>query len=172
VNKFGGSTVYKVRMRNFQNFRKILFSGSIVSAAVFSLTGCDLFGPRDSAYGAPGYQGDYYANQPQPSYAPPGYDAQAPAYGHSDTTAPVRAGAGQGYGAPQPQYGAPAYGGPDAGMSGSPAAITGEHTVQSGDTLWGISRQYGTTVTAIKQANGLTSDVIRPGEVLQIPGSN
>ena len=44
-----------------------------------------------------------------------------------------------------------------------------EYTVRSGDTLWGLSRRYDTTVEAIRQANGLTSDVLQIGQVLRIP---
>ena len=34
------------------------------------------------------------------------------------------------------------------------------HTVQWGDTLWGIALRYGTSVQAIMRANGLRSDRI------------
>ena len=53
--------------------------------------------------------------------------------------------------------------GPDVG--------TVTYTVQAGDTLWLIARRYGTTVEAIKQANGLTSNALRIGQVLRIPVS-
>lgn len=56
---------------------------------------------------------------------------------------------------------------PSTRPSPPPAART--HTVQRGDTLWGLSRQYNTTVRAIKDANGLSSDLIRIGQTLQIP---
>lgn len=44
-----------------------------------------------------------------------------------------------------------------------------EYTVRAGDTLWQLSRRYGTTVEAIKQANGLTGDILQIGQVLRIP---
>ncbi len=45
------------------------------------------------------------------------------------------------------------------------------HTVRSGDTLWLLAKRYGTTVEAIKQANGLTSDNLSIGQILRIPVS-
>lgn len=47
-----------------------------------------------------------------------------------------------------------------------------EYTVQPGDTLWLISRRYGTTVDAIKSLNGLTGDMLSIGQVLRIPESS
>lgn len=43
------------------------------------------------------------------------------------------------------------------------------HTIAKGDTLWGISRKYKIPVDAIKSANGLSSDLIRPGQTLRLP---
>jgi LysM domain len=43
------------------------------------------------------------------------------------------------------------------------------YRVQSGDTLGAIATQFGVTVQAIKDANGLTSDIINIGQVLVIP---
>lgn len=43
--------------------------------------------------------------------------------------------------------------------------------VKSGDTLWEISKQYNTTVSTIKNLNGLKSDMIRVGQVLEISGT-
>lgn len=48
----------------------------------------------------------------------------------------------------------------------------GTYLVKRGDTLWGISRAFGTTVEALKKANGLTSDLIYVGQRLIIPGVN
>ncbi len=43
------------------------------------------------------------------------------------------------------------------------------HTVKGGDTLSGIARRYGSSVAKIKAANGLRSDMIRPGQTLSVP---
>ncbi len=43
------------------------------------------------------------------------------------------------------------------------------YTVRSADTLWKISRRYGTTPGALRSANHLRSSLIRPGDVLEIP---
>lgn len=53
--------------------------------------------------------------------------------------------------------------------SGSPSDDYFEYTVQSGDTLWILSRRFGTTVDAIKKLNGLTGDILQIGQVLRIP---
>jgi LysM repeat protein len=45
----------------------------------------------------------------------------------------------------------------------------GSYTVRSGDTLWGISRRHGVSVTSIKNANGLSGNTIQPGQRLTIP---
>ena len=42
------------------------------------------------------------------------------------------------------------------------------HQVKSGDSLWGLSTKYGTSVSQIKQWNGLTSDIIYSGQNLRV----
>lgn len=50
--------------------------------------------------------------------------------------------------------------------------MQGSHyTVRAGDTLSSLARRFNTTVQAIMTANGLTSTVIRVGQVLVIPNS-
>ena len=46
----------------------------------------------------------------------------------------------------------------------------GRYTVSAGDTLSSISRRTGASVSAIKLTNGLSSDTIRIGQRLVIPG--
>lgn len=45
----------------------------------------------------------------------------------------------------------------------------GSHKVVSGDSLYAIALKRKTTVAKIKAANGLKSDLIRPGQSLKIP---
>lgn len=51
-------------------------------------------------------------------------------------------------------------------------APSGRYVVQSGDSLYGISRKTGASVDGIKRVNGMTSDVVRIGQSLIIPGVN
>jgi len=56
----------------------------------------------------------------------------------------------------------------------SPSAATAVekiyYRVKKGDCLWSIARHYRVSVDTLKQANGLRSDLIKPGQVLSIPG--
>lgn len=49
-------------------------------------------------------------------------------------------------------------------------AYGGSYTVQPGDTLFSLAQRFGTSVEDIIYANGLTSDVIRVGQVLSVSG--
>lgn len=51
----------------------------------------------------------------------------------------------------------------------STAANPTSHTVKKGETLSVIAKKYGTTIAAIKSANGLKNDNIRAGQKLKIP---
>ena len=54
--------------------------------------------------------------------------------------------------------------------SGGAAVFEGKvHRVRSGDTLSEIARRYGTTVSKLRSANGLTSNRLRIGQELKIP---
>ncbi len=43
------------------------------------------------------------------------------------------------------------------------------HTVHRGDSLYTIARRYGSSVSAIRQANNLRGSLIRPGQTLLVP---
>ncbi len=46
---------------------------------------------------------------------------------------------------------------------------SGEYIVKAGDTLSGIAKAHGTTVRAIREANNLSGDTIKPGQKITIP---
>ena len=60
---------------------------------------------------------------------------------------------------------------PGQHATGAPTTST-THIVQQGDTLGHIALRYGTTVSAIKHSNNLSSDLVRIGQKLNIPTSN
>lgn len=53
--------------------------------------------------------------------------------------------------------------------SPAPTGSVVSYTVQAGDSLWKIANTHRTTVAKIRAANNLTNDIIRPGQVLQVP---
>jgi LysM repeat protein len=66
---------------------------------------------------------------------------------------------------------------PEAAVTGGGAVVepalpagVEAYKVKAGDTLTGIARAHGTTVTAIRELNGLTTDRINVGQQLRVPG--
>ena len=55
-----------------------------------------------------------------------------------------------------------------AAASETTAALASFHTVRKGENLTVIARRHRTTVSSLKLWNGLTSDVIRPGQRLYL----
>lgn len=102
-----------------------------------------------------------------PAPAPQAY------YGQEGQAAPQSYGTQQ----PQPQQPQPYYGTnpqpesqayAQANPVTPPAMTTITHTVAKGETLFGISRKYGTTVEAVKVQNGLTGNTLFPGQQLAL----
>jgi len=51
-----------------------------------------------------------------------------------------------------------------------PDSFAARYTVAAGDTLWGISRRFGTTVEMLAWVNGRSLDaLLKPGETLKVP---
>jgi LysM repeat protein len=50
----------------------------------------------------------------------------------------------------------------------TPARSWQTYTVRPGDTLYRIAQQFGMSVEALRQANGLRSDSLRPGDILVV----
>lgn len=50
-----------------------------------------------------------------------------------------------------------------------PAPKPRRYTVKRGDNLSAIARRHGTTVAGLRRANGISGDLIHPGQVLRIP---
>lgn len=62
---------------------------------------------------------------------------------------------------------------PQPAPSTTPAPSPGSYTVVAGDTLSAIARRFGTTVSAIAQANNISNvNLIYVGQVLAIPGGS
>jgi LysM repeat protein len=137
-----------------------------LATAAFSLASCSLFkkgeenydtvdgGAYDTSdpYGVPG-EGSGESVPYQPVNPP----ADNPTYGQAayEEAAPVT-----------PDHSAPVSPAPSTNAAGT------SHTVVRGDTLGGIARRYGASASAIKQANGMTSDTVVLGKKLVIPGSS
>jgi len=54
----------------------------------------------------------------------------------------------------------------------SARAGSGKYTVQSGDSLYAISKKTGVSVADLKEANRLNSSMLRVGQILAIPSTN
>lgn len=142
------------------------FSLAALAAVTLTTTSCELFKPKDQAaaydpYGAQAQTANPYgqvpASNPYGQPAAPNPYAQTPApnpYGSYEQP--------QTYTAPPSSAPTPSYSG---GGGGSGRTIT----VRSGDTLTSLARTNGTSVSALRSANGLTGDLIRVGQKLNVP---
>lgn len=60
---------------------------------------------------------------------------------------------------------------PESTGTSAPSVGNINYTVKSGDTLSGIAKSYGTTVSGLKSINGLSTDTIYVGQKLQVKGT-
>ena len=141
-------------------FARYLILG-LTGAAMLAFTSCSSTSKNNQEYQVyePGSYGDFgNANNSNTNYA----------------TNETGVGGGTAYPI-NPDYGS-SYGPSTGGTSNNTssggsytATNSGQtHTVQRGDNLYRISLKYGTTVANIKAANGLTNDIIKPGDVLVV----
>ncbi|MEN8775148.1 MAG: LysM peptidoglycan-binding domain-containing protein [Akkermansiaceae bacterium] len=99
--------------------------------------------------------------------APGGYAPVNPPYQPIGPINPPAAPLANPYDTPPPVAVTPSV---PATLAPAPGLNGNVYTIQKGDSLWGISRKYGTSVSAIKEANGMTDDTIIDGRTLIIPG--
>ncbi len=121
-------------------------------------------GLYDPGYGPFNEGGDYLE-----------HEADAPAYQRRQPSVIGSATPPSGY----PTSNPPVYTAPKAPVYSAPVASTPptprptptyrSHTVKKGENLYRISLRYGTTVSAIQRANGITGTTIHPGQSLRIP---
>jgi LysM repeat protein len=129
-----------------------------LSAATLGLVSCN--NQTSNPYGAPAAQA-------------PTSNPYAVPQSNGETNAPYQQLPGVGNTLPPTQPAAPnSYQPPAAPTPDVPAAgSTLPHTVKPGDSLWKLSRDYDTTVEAIRAANGISGNNIRVGETIQIPNN-
>jgi len=127
----------------------------------------------------------WFSDDDYPVVAAAGDPAQVTPVGQ--TPAPLTAPGAPAFGAGAPAPGtyatAPGAGAATAAAAAQPAAPTApaapaaneqivQHTVVSGDSLWKLARQYGTSIERIKQVNQMTSDDIFTGKMILVPSTN
>lgn len=59
----------------------------------------------------------------------------------------------------------------DSNVNVSSENNSGTHIVENGDTLYSLAKQYGFTVDELKSKNGLTSNLIKVGQLLDVSHS-
>ncbi len=116
----------------------------------------------------PGLPGTAQTGGGVPAYEPPPAPAEADPYAFNAPSSP-----------PPRSSASSSSGGSSSRSTATKKTTTSKSTAKKssgssykvvrGDTLYGIARKRGSSVAKIKAANGLKSDIIRPGQVLRIP---
>ncbi len=109
--------------------------------------------------------------QPSPNNNPTYYPPQYPTTPSYPSTTPSYPSTTPSYPATTPSYPSttPSY--PSTTTPTKPSTTPAGaqyHTVGVKETLWAISRKYGITVDALKQMNGITDNIIKPGQQLRV----
>ncbi len=138
---------------------KRLTTALFASAVAFAGVSCK--STTDTASANPYEDNPYYG--PQSTTTSTGdYAVVAPAAPVDNYTAPAPA-------APAPSYTPPAAPAPAPAAPATNYGGTSSHVVSKGDTLYNLSRRYGTSVAAIQSANGMNDTTIVLGRSLNIP---
>ena len=106
----------------------------------------------------------------QPSYQAAQSQPQ-PSYGASSSQPTQVASAGQVMGTPPHNLGQMSSSSSSTGAQ-PVSKKNGSYIVQSGDTLYSVSRKTGVSVDSLKSANGLSNGAIRVGQSLIVPGGH
>ncbi|MEN3939768.1 LysM peptidoglycan-binding domain-containing protein [Prosthecobacter sp. SYSU 5D2] len=118
--------------------------------------------------GQPGYaQGG--SSSSIPTYTPPPAPVEADPYAFNAPTSSSSSSGSSSYTAPKKTTTSSSKPKTSTKSTAKKSSGSGSYKVVSGDTLYGIARKRSTTVAKIKSANGLKSDLIRPGQTLKIP---
>ncbi len=122
------------------------------------LSSCQQAAPpaANNPYGAPTVQ------PPVNPYGAPLANGETGAYNPNIAPPQPIPGVNQGSYAPAPVT-------PQDYTAQAPSGPSSSYTVVAGDSLWGLAKRHNTTVEDIQLANGLTTTLIRTGQVLQIP---
>ncbi len=124
----------------------------------------------------------WFSDDDYPAVAAAGDPAQVTPVGQTPAppTAPGTPAFGAGATAPDIYATAPGAGAATAAQPAAPMAPAApaaneqivQHTVVSGDSLWKLARQYGTSIERIKQVNQMTTDDIFTGKMILVPSTN
>ncbi|HEY1081027.1 MAG TPA: LysM peptidoglycan-binding domain-containing protein [Prosthecobacter sp.] len=121
--------------------------------------------PGQSGYAQGGGGSSYSA----PTYTPPPAPAEADPYAFSAPSSTPKTSTSSGRSSSGSSKKTASSSRPKSSTKSTAKKSGGSYKVAKGDTLYGIARKRGTTVAKIKSANGLSSDMIRPGQSLKIP---
>jgi len=114
---------------------------------------------NDGAYNPYPGQSGYQTYTPSNTPAQPQYQQYTPPPSYTPSPTPE----------PEPSYTPAPKPKKKTPAKSSSSSKGGRYTVKQGDTLYRIALRNNTTVSRLKTANGLSSDVIRTGQTLRIP---